>query len=320
MILIEFLLLVKFVQIPMAPAIYSAPSTPNGRKKVVFIMGATGTGKTKLSISLGTKFPSEIINSDKIQVYKGLDIITNKVPDSERCAIPHHLLGIIDDPDYDFTVDQFCNYVLDALDHITQKGRLPIIVGGSNSYLEALVEDPNIGFRSKYDCCFIWVDVSLPVLFQYLDKRVDEMVDAGVVDEIREAYVPGADYSRGIRRAIGVPELGHYFQQENEIDDEAQKEKMLQHAIRRTKENTFKLAEIQLMKIHRMNYELGWGMTKIDSTQVFEAVLRGADYKHFFHEIVFKPSMVIVEKFLEGTTKGWEKTPRPNGEQLSICA
>jgi hypothetical protein len=63
-------------------------STLTEKKKVLFILGATGTGKTKLSINLGTQFPSVIINSDKIQVYKGLDIVTNKVKESERCSIP----------------------------------------------------------------------------------------------------------------------------------------------------------------------------------------------------------------------------------------
>ncbi|RDX96645.1 Adenylate isopentenyltransferase 5, chloroplastic, partial [Mucuna pruriens] len=303
----------------MASFTWSAPS-PIGKKKVLFIMGATGTGKTKLSIKLGTEFPSEIINSDKIQVYKGLDIITNKVPESERCAVPHHLLGIIDDPDYDFTIEDFCKHVLIALDLIIKNGRLPIIVGGSNTYLTTLVEDPNIAFRSKYDCCFIWLDVSLPVLFHYLDKRVDEMFDAGAVDEIRETFMLGADYSRGVKRAIGVPELGEYFLVEKEIDDKAQKEKMLQHAIAKTKKNTCKLAEIQLLKIHKMNYELGWRMTKIDSTPVFEAVLKGVSYEQLYQEIVFKPSMEAVKRFLEETTQELGKTPCQNGEQLTICA
>jgi adenylate isopentenyltransferase (cytokinin synthase) len=275
-------------------------STLAEKKKVLLIMGATGTGKTKLSINLGTQFLSEIINSDKIQVYKGLDIVTNKIPESERCSIPHHMLGIIDDPDYDFTVDDFCKHVHEALDIIIQNGHLPIIVGGSNSFLKILVDD---AFRSKYDCCFIWTDVSLPILFQYLDKRVDEMVEEGLVDEIREFFVPGANCEAGIRRAIGVPELNYYFEIENRKDiDEAQKEITLKEAIKKMKQNTCKLAENQLSKIHNMVYDLGWKMNKIDSTSVFEALLRGEDYKHLHQEIVVKPSIEIVKRFLEETT------------------
>jgi len=298
----------------MASLTIFPPPSLNGKKKVLFIMGATGTGKTKLSINLAKQFPSEIINSDKIQVYKGLDIVTNKVSESARCGIPHHLLGTIEDPDYDFTIDDFCKQVLEALDIITENGRLPIIVGGSNTYLAALLEDPDVAFRSKYDCCFIWVDVSIPVLVTYLDKRVDEMVDAGLVDEVREAFVAGADCTRGIRRAIGVPELGEFFLVEKEIEDKAQKEKMLQDAIVKAKENTRNLAERQLLKIRLMNEELK--MARIDSTQVFEAVLKGEDYKDLYEEIVLKPSMEIVKEFLEETTEGG-KMQHQNDEQAT---
>ncbi|KAJ1412764.1 P-loop containing nucleoside triphosphate hydrolase [Sesbania bispinosa] len=283
---------------------FSACSALLAKKKVLFIMGATGTGKTKLSIKLGTQFPSEIINSDKIQVYKGLDILVNKISEAERCGIPHHLLDFIDNPESNFTVDDFCKQALSAIDLIHENGHLPIIVGGSNNYLEALVENPKNEFRSKYDCCFIWLHVSLSVLFQYLDQRVDEMVDAGLVDEVREAFVPGANYSNGIRRAIGVPEFEQYLLVEKEAcHDEAYKEKMLQDAIKRTKESTHKLAETQLMKICRLNNELGWGMNMIDSTEIFMAVLRGEKYMNLYEEVVFKPSLKIVKRFLEGTTQ-----------------
>ncbi|XP_015962943.1 adenylate isopentenyltransferase 5, chloroplastic [Arachis duranensis] len=275
-----------------------------GKKKVLFIMGTTGSGKSKLSINLGTQFPCEIINSDKIQVYRGLDIVTNKMAPSQQGDIPHHLLSIIDDPDYDFTANEFCKHVHDALELITEKGNIPIIVGGSNSYIEALVNDPRGEFQSKYDCCFIWLDVSLPVLYDYLDIRVDEMVDAGVVDEIRrEAFDPkNADYSRGVRRAIGVPELHYYFhilQNDSSDVDEAYKTRVFLHAIDTMKINTHKLAKNQVTKIKRMVNELGWKMTRIDSTQVFEAVLRGEDYNHLYQEIVLKPSVEVVRRFLE---------------------
>ena len=277
------------------------------KNKVMFILGATGTGKTKHSINLGTHYPAEIINSDKIQVYKGLDIVTNKVPESERCSIPHHLLGIIDDPEYDFTVNDFCKNVLESIDLIIGNGRLPIIVGGSNSYIKKLVEDPTIAFLSKYDCFFIWIDVSLPTLFQYVGERVDEMVAAGMVDEIREYYVPGADNSKGIRRAIGVPELDSFFQIEkkNDIDD-AQKEKVLNEAIRKTKQNTCILVQNQLLKIENMSQMLGSMVHKIDSMAVFEALLKGEDYKNLHQDIVLKPSIEIVKRFLEETSVGFE--------------
>ncbi|CAK8541992.1 unnamed protein product [Lathyrus sativus] len=279
------------------------------KKNVLFIMGATGTGKTKLSINIGIQFPSEIINSDKIQVYKGLDIVTNKISEIEQCLIPHHMLGIIDDPDYDFTVHDFCKKMLETLDVIVENGRLPIIVGGSNTYLQVLVDDPIYAFRLKYNCCFIWVDVSLSILFPYLDKRVNEMVEAGLIDELRDFFVPGENCTRGIRRAIGFPELQRYFEIKNDEGiDEGHKEKILKKSIAKMKENTCILAENQLIKIDNMVNILGWNMHKIDSTKVFEAVLKGEDYQHLYQEIMVKPSLEIVKSFLEEATHENMKT------------
>jgi len=63
-------------------------------KKVVFIVGATGTGKSRLSVDLATHFRGEIINSNEMQVYKGLEIVTNKITHAEKQGIRHYLLGI----------------------------------------------------------------------------------------------------------------------------------------------------------------------------------------------------------------------------------
>ena len=64
------------------------------KKKVVFIMGATGTGISCLSIDFATHFRGEIIYSDKMQVYKGLEIVTNKITLTEKQGVRHYLLGI----------------------------------------------------------------------------------------------------------------------------------------------------------------------------------------------------------------------------------
>ena len=69
-------------------------NTRFNKKKVVFIMGATGTGKSRLSVDLATHFRGEIINSDKMQVYKVLEIVTNKITHAEKQGVRHYLLGI----------------------------------------------------------------------------------------------------------------------------------------------------------------------------------------------------------------------------------
>lgn len=268
------------------------------KKKVIFILGATGTGKSRLSIDLAIRFPAEIINSDKIQVHKGLDIITNKLSKSDQQGVRHHLLGEID-PDSDFTTHDFCNRALLAIKEIIDSGRVPIVAGGSNSYIEALVVDPQYGFRSKYVSCFIWLDVAFPVLCSYLSGRVDQMVCMGLVEEVRAMRNPEADLDRGIRRAIGVKEMENYFRAKTTaVDDDDDREVLLKMAIDEIKRNTCELAYRQLGKIQRLRNELGWVMHRIDATDVFQKCGDQADAA--WEKLVMLPSLKFVAEFLAG--------------------
>ncbi|KAL0348796.1 UNVERIFIED_CONTAM: Adenylate isopentenyltransferase 5, chloroplastic [Sesamum angustifolium] len=263
------------------------------KDKVVVVMGATGTGKSRLSIDLATRFDAEVINSDKMQVYKGLNIATNKVTEEECGGVPHHLLGIID-PDADFWAHDFVYHASLAADAITNRGRLPIIAGGSNSCIKALVND-DIEFRSRYECCFLWVDVSMPVLHSFVSKRVDQMVGAGLVEESREFFKPDGDYTRGIRRAIGVPEMDEFFRHQRVVD-EATRARLLQAAIDQIKANNCKLACRQLQNILRLVEQLEWRMHRLDATEAF--LKRGEDANEAWERLVAGPSTRIVGRFL----------------------
>ncbi|KAI5316002.1 hypothetical protein L3X38_045178 [Prunus dulcis] len=244
------------------------------KEKVVIVMGATGTGKSRLSIDLATHLAAEIINSDKMQVYKGLDIATNKITEEEQRGVPHHLLGILD-PNEDFTATDFCDETSLTIESILGRDRLPIIVGGSNSYIEALIDDYDYKFRSKYECCFLWVNVSTPVLHSFVSKRVDKMVENGMVDEVREFFHPNADYSKGIRRAIGVPEFDKYFRYGPFLDEEI-KARLLEQAVEEIKKNNCKLASRQLEKIQRLRNVKGWNLHPLDATELRSPVNLGA--------------------------------------------
>ncbi|KAI4349545.1 hypothetical protein L6164_010123 [Bauhinia variegata] len=267
---------------------------PCQKEKVVLVMGATGAGKTRLSIDLATYFPAEIINSDKMQVYEGLDIVTNKITKEEQRGVPHHLLGT-QNPNSEFTAADFCDMTTLAVESITGRGQLPIIVGGSNSYIEALIDDDDYKFRSRYDCCCLWVDVSMPVLHPYIDERVDQMFNNGMLNELRSFYNPNGDYSRGIRKAIGVPEFDQYFRSEPFRDEET-RIKLLQQAIREVKENTSKLAIKQLRKIHTLRNVKRWKIHHLDATPVFRK--KGKDANETWKELVAEPSVRIVAEFL----------------------
>lgn len=110
-------------------------------RAVLFITGATASGKTDVSLSLAKAFSGEIISSDSMQVYRGMDIGTAKATESERREVRHHLLDVVS-PDEDFSVEQYRAMALSAIDDIISRGKLPIVVGGTGLYIDALLRGP----------------------------------------------------------------------------------------------------------------------------------------------------------------------------------
>ncbi|KAG7583099.1 IPP transferase [Arabidopsis suecica] len=265
------------------------------KEKVVFVMGATGSGKSRLAIDLATRFQGEIINSDKIQLYKGLDVLTNKVTPKECRGVPHHLLGVFDSEAGNLTATEYSRLASQAISKLSANNKLPIVAGGSNSYIEALANHSSGFLLNNYDCCFIWVDVSLPVLNSFVSKRVDRMMEAGLLEEVREVFNPKANYSVGIRRAIGVPELHEYLRNESLVD-RATQSKMLEVAVKNIKKNTEILACRQLKKIQRLHKKWKLSMHRVDATEVF--LKRNVEEQdEAWENLVARPSERIVDKF-----------------------
>ncbi|XP_024023251.1 adenylate isopentenyltransferase isoform X1 [Morus notabilis] len=296
------------------------------KDKLLVIMGATGTGKSRLSVELATHFNGEIINSDKMQVYKGLDTTTNKIPLDDRLGVPHHLLGEVDSEAHgELTRSEFRSLAGKAVSEITARRKLPVLAGGSNSFIHALLVDrfdPEYDVfdeRSdqpadsskvllRYNCCFLWVDVSLRVLEDYLVKRVDDMLNSGMFDELAEFYDPEEDHGpanwTGLRKAIGVPEFDRYFERctpgEKGEWDRVRRE-AYEVAVREIKANTCQLAKRQIGKILRLK-GLGWDLRRLDATEAFRAVMTsdsGKRCSEIWERQVLEPSVKIVKRFLD---------------------
>ncbi|CCH41025.1 tRNA delta(2)-isopentenylpyrophosphate transferase [Wickerhamomyces ciferrii] len=103
-------------------------------KNVVVIVGTTGVGKSQVS----KRFNGEIINADSMQMYRGAPIITNKHPIEEREGIPHHVMNHIE-WDEEYFIHRFEKEALSTIEDIHQRGKLPIIVGGTHYYLNSLL-------------------------------------------------------------------------------------------------------------------------------------------------------------------------------------
>jgi tRNA dimethylallyltransferase len=116
------------------------------KPKILVIVGPNASGKTDLSIWLAKKFNGEIISADSRQVYKGMDLGTGKVTKKEMENIPHYMIDVAS-PKRTFTVTQFVKKAEKYIEKILKKGKLPIIVGGTGFYIDALVfglEIPNV--------------------------------------------------------------------------------------------------------------------------------------------------------------------------------
>lgn len=113
------------------------------KKPIIAVVGPTASGKTALSIEIAKKFNGEIISTDSRQVYKYMDIGTDKIPESKREGIRHHMIDICD-PSYNFTLSEFKRLSIRAINEIHTRQKLPILAGGTGLYLNTIIENYEI--------------------------------------------------------------------------------------------------------------------------------------------------------------------------------
>lgn len=107
-----------------------------GRKPVVCIIGTTGVGKSQLGVEIALKYGGEIINADSMQMYRGVELITNKHPVEEQFGVPHRVMGHVEwDEEYD--MHRFARELLALIEDIHSRGKIPILVGGTHYYLQS---------------------------------------------------------------------------------------------------------------------------------------------------------------------------------------
>jgi len=106
---------------------------------LLVVAGPTAVGKTKISLALSQRLDGEIVSADSVQVYRYLDIGSAKPSLQERKGIPHHLIDLVD-PDAEFTVYDYQQRAQKAIREIDQRGRLPILTGGTGLYIKAVLD------------------------------------------------------------------------------------------------------------------------------------------------------------------------------------
>lgn len=139
-------------------------------QKVIVILGQTATGKSALAVKIARKINGEIISADSRQVYKNLDIGTGKISKKEMRSVPHHLLDVAN-PKNKFSVSEYQKLAISAMAEIIKKRKVPIIVGGTGFYIDAITKGivfpevpPNTKLRKTLE------NKGISVLFQMLLK------------------------------------------------------------------------------------------------------------------------------------------------------
>ena len=106
---------------------------------IVALVGATASGKTGLSLDLAEHLGGEVVNTDAMQVYRGMDVGTAKMPVDDRRGIPHHLLDLLEVTE-PATVALFQGWARESIADIRRRGATPVLVGGSALYTRAIVD------------------------------------------------------------------------------------------------------------------------------------------------------------------------------------
>ena len=290
--------------------------------KVIVIVGPTASGKTALSLKLAKKYNAEIISADSRQVYRGMDIGTAKAPISSAIrrgrrvetkssvissGIPHHLVDI-KYPNQDYSLGQFKKDALKAMRDITNRGKIPMLVGGTGLYISAMVNNldipaikPNKHLRKKlekmirrhgtyygfgkltaldpeaayivdprnsrriiraleialiskkpfstarkkgpplFDFLILGLDMPPEKLKNRIGKRVETMVRAGLVKEVKKLI------KKYGKRRVPFDAIGY-----REIIDYLDKKITLREAIEQIKRNTWRFARRQMTWFRRL--------------------------------------------------------------------
>lgn len=175
-----------------------SPIRPYQMKDVFFIVGPTATGKSEIAADVAFALDAEIINADAFQVYEGFEILTAKPDRATLAKTPHHLIGAMSILQ-EMNADKFRRLGLEVIDSIRSRGKRIVVAGGSGLYIKALTHGLTGDWKQMdVDVNGVFVFRDRDELYSRINKRVEEMFQKGVVEEVRAAGAMSATASKMI--------------------------------------------------------------------------------------------------------------------------
>ena len=186
------------------------------RKPLIILAGPTAVGKTSLSIRLAKETGGEIISADSMQVYRHMDIGSAKITKEEMGGVPHYLVDVLE-PEEEFNVVRFQQMAKEAAERIWKKGKIPLVVGGTGFYIQALL----------YDIDFTENDGDESYRRQLEQKASDEEGASELYEMLKTVDPKAAQeiHPRNIKRVIRALEFYHQTGKKISAHNETQRQK-----------------------------------------------------------------------------------------------
>ena len=187
------------------------------RKPLIILAGPTAVGKTSLSIRLAKETGGEIISADSMQVYRHMDIGSAKITKEEMEGVPHYLVDMLE-PEEEFNVVRFQQMAKEAAERIWEKGKIPLVVGGTGFYIQALL----------YDIDFTENDGDESYRRQLEQKASDEEGASELYEMLKTVDPKAAQeiHPRNIKRIVRALEFYHQTGKKISEHNETQRQKM----------------------------------------------------------------------------------------------
>lgn len=187
------------------------------RKPLIILAGPTAVGKTSLSIRLAKETGGEIISADSMQVYRHMDIGSAKITKEEMEGVPHYLVDVLE-PEEEFNVVRFQQMAKEAAERIWEKGKIPLVVGGTGFYIQALL----------YDIDFTENDGDESYRRQLEQKASDEEGASELYEMLKAVDLKAAQeiHPRNIKRIVRALEFYHQTGKKISEHNETQRQKM----------------------------------------------------------------------------------------------